>query len=78
MIHEYLKPFPNGIDGKTTAKLQIFSTCKFVIQHLPKLTVDPNNPDVIAGNSAIDNTADCLKYLLIGSPRNNTKACRKT
>jgi hypothetical protein len=28
---------------------------------------------VIAGNSAIDNTADALKYLLIGSPRHNTK-----
>lgn len=73
MIHEYLKPYPNGIDGKMTAKLQIFNTCKFVINHLPKLTVDPNNPDVIADNSAIDNTADALKYLLIGSPRHNTK-----
>lgn len=73
IIHEYLKPYPNGIDGKKTAKLQIFSTCKYIIKHLPKLTVDPNNPDVIAGNSAIDNTADALKYLLIGSPRHNTK-----
>lgn len=73
MIHEYLKPEPNGINEKMTAKLQIFSTCKFIISHLPELTVDPNNPDVIADNSAIDNTADCLKYLLIGSPRHNTK-----
>lgn len=73
IIHEYLKPEPNGIDGGMTAKLQIFSTCKYVIKHLPKLTVDPNHPDVIAGNSAIDNTADCLKYLLIGSPRGNTQ-----
>ncbi|GEM_PF-968048 len=73
IIHEYLKPEPNGIDDKKTAKLQIFSTCKFVIKHLPQLTVDENNPNVIAGNSAIDNTADALKYLLIGSPRNSTQ-----
>lgn len=73
IIHEYLKPEPNGIDGGMTAKLQIFSTCKYIIKHLPKLTVDPNHPDVIAGNSAIDNTADALKYLLIGSPRSNTQ-----
>ena len=77
MIHEYLKPEPNGIDGSMTAKLQIFSTCKYVIKHLPKLTVDPNKPDVIADNSAIDNTADALKYLLIGSPRHNTKPIEK-
>ena len=75
-IHEYLKPIDDGT-GKMTAKLQIFNTCRFLISHLPELTVDPNNPDVIAGNSAIDNTADCLKYLLIGSPRNNTQAIIK-
>lgn len=72
-IHEYLKPIDDGT-GRMTAKLKIFSTCRYLISHIPKLTVDENNPNVIAGNSAIDNTADCLKYLLIGSPRNNTQA----
>jgi hypothetical protein len=72
-IHEYLKHIDDGT-GKKTAKIQIFSTCKHLISHLPKLVVEDNNPNVIAGNSAIDNTADCLKYLLIGSPRNNTQA----
>ena len=57
-----------------TAKLQIFKTCPHVINHLPKLVVEEKNTNVIAGNSAIDNTADCLKYILIGSPRNNTQA----
>ena len=71
-IQEYLKPYDDGT-GKKTAKLQIFSTCKFLINYLPKLVVDENNPNVIAGNSAIDNVADALKYLLIGSPRNNAK-----
>jgi hypothetical protein len=72
-IHEYLKPFDDLITGKKTAKLQIFNSCKYLISHLPKLVVDENNPNVIAGNSAIDNTADALKYLLIGSPRNGTQ-----
>lgn len=75
-IHEYLKPIDDGT-GKMTAKLQIFSTCPHVIKHLPKLVKEENNPNIIAGNSAIDNTADCLKYLLIGSPRNNTQAIEK-
>ena len=72
-IHEYLKPIDDGT-GKMTAKLQIFKTCPHVINHLPKLVVEEKNTNVIAGNSAIDNTADCLKYILIGSPRNNTQA----
>lgn len=72
-IHEYLKPFDDPVTGKKTAKLQIFNNCKYLITNLPKLTVDENNPNVIAGNSAIDNQADALKYLLIGSPRNGTQ-----
>ena len=32
-----------------------------------------NDPNVVSGNSKIDNVYDCLAYGLIGSPRNNTK-----
>ncbi len=76
-IHEYLKPYYSEHLERQTAKLQIFDTCKFLIKHIPMLTVESDNPTVIAGNSNIDNTADALKYLLIGSPRNNARPVEK-
>lgn len=77
IVQEYLKPEPNGIDDRKTAKLQIFNTCRFLINYIPKLTVDPNNINVVADNSKIDNVYDALRYLLIGSPRNNTQKIEK-
>lgn len=70
--HEYLKPYEDEISGKTTAKLQIFSTCKFLIKYIPQLVVEDENPNVVADNSKIDNVYDSVGYLLIGSPRNNS------
>lgn len=69
--HEYLKPYEDEISGKTTAKLQIFSTCRYLIKYIPQLVVEDDNPNVVADNSKIDNVYDAGGYLLIGSPRNN-------
>lgn len=75
-VHEYLKPYndeASKIEGIPKAKLQIFDTCKFLIKYIPMLVVEDDNPNIVAGNSKIDNVYDCLAYGLIGSPRNNTK-----
>ncbi len=72
-MHEYLKPFEDGMTGNKTAKIQIFNTCRFLIKYLPELTVDENNPEVVADNSKIDNVYDSVTYLILGSPRHNTK-----
>ena len=47
-------------------------------RHCSAVGCKKNATYVIAGNSAIDNTADALKYLLIGSPRHNTKPIKQT
>lgn len=75
-VHEYLKPYNDefsGMEGVSKAKLQIFSTCKFLIKYIPMLVVEDDNPNVVAGNSKIDNVYDCLAYGLIGSPKNNSR-----
>ena len=72
-MHEYLKPFEDGMTGNKTAKLQIFSTCRYLIKYIPDLTVDENNPDVVGDNSKIDNVYDSATYLLLGSPKNNSQ-----
>lgn len=73
IVHEYLKPYEDceGLEGVPKAKLQIFSTCKYLIKYIPQLVVDDNNPNVVEGNSKIDNVYDCLAYGLIASPRHN-------
>lgn len=76
VLHEYLKIEENGA-GEKSAKLKFFNTCKFTIKYLPMLVVDENNPNVVADNSKIDNVFDALGYLLIGSPRHNTKPIEK-
>ena len=76
-LKEYLKSYTDDFTGETRAKLQIFSTCKFTIKYLPQLTLDEKNTDVVADNSNIDNIHDCLAYLLIGSPKNNSKPIEK-
>lgn len=79
-VHEYLKPFNDEFknkEGVLKAKLQIFNTCKFLIKYIPQLVVDDTDPNIVAGNSKIDNVFDCLAYALIGSPRNNSKPIAK-
>ena len=73
IVHEYLKPYEDceGLEGVPKAKLQIFNTCRYTIKYLPQLVVDDNNPNIVAGDSKIDNVFDGLAYGLLASPRYN-------
>lgn len=64
--HEYLKPFPHPeIEEKMTAKLQIFDTCTKLIETLPKLLLDENDPEKVADDPRIDNPYDAVGIALI-------------
>ena len=67
-MHEYLKPiYATDKDGNqyVYAKLQIFSTCTYLIEILPQLVVDSKDPEKVADLSDIDNPYDAIGYLLI-------------
>ena len=61
VLHEYLKPYLDENTGRTTAKLQIFDTCTKIIDTLPKLTTDENDPDKVA-ECSIDHWFDAVGY----------------
>lgn len=64
--HEYLKPYPHPeIPERTTAKLQIFSTCTKLIETLPKLLLDEKDPEKVADDPRIDNPYDAVGIALI-------------
>ena len=69
--HEYLKPY-EGHDGKLTAKVQIFSTCKHLINSLPDLLLDDKNPEVVA-DCDIDHWYDGAGYGLIAYHMDKSK-----
>lgn len=62
--HEYLRPYLDENTGQMTAKLQIFSTCKTLIDTLPKLPKDEKDPEKVA-DCAIDHPYDSVGYGLI-------------
>ena len=64
VIHECLKPYLDENTERTTAKLQIFSTCTKLIETLPKLMVEENDPEKVA-ECSIDHCFDSLGYGLI-------------
>lgn len=64
VLHEYLKPYLDENTGRTTAKLQIFDTCTKLIETLPKLTTDENDPDKVA-ECNIDHWFDAVGYGLV-------------
>lgn len=66
-MHEYLKPIVEGqgSDQKIYAKLQIFSTCEYLISIMPQLVNDDRDPEKVADLSDIDNPYDSVGYLLI-------------
>ena len=72
-LHEYLKPYTDENTGKVTAKLQIFSTCEYLIQTLPQLVNDDRRPEIVADLSDINNPYDALGYGLISYHSKNTK-----
>lgn len=46
--HEYLKPYLDENTGRTTAKLQIFSTCTTIIEALPNLVNDEKDSEKVS------------------------------
>lgn len=71
-MHEYLKPY-TGAHGRLTAKLQIFDTCKHLIEDLPDLLADPNDPEKVA-DCEIDHCYDSLGYGLLSWHAEQSKA----
>ena len=64
-LHEYLKPYRDENTGKVMARLQIFSTCEYLISTLPQLVNDERRPEIVADMSDINNPYDALGYGLI-------------
>lgn len=63
-VHEYLKALPDPQTGRMKPKLQIFSTCRTLIDILPRLPKDEKDPEKVA-DCAIDHGFDSLGYGLI-------------
>ncbi len=70
-MHEYLKPYldenlkdEKHPEGRMTAKLQIFSTCTKLIEDLPLLVNDENDPEKVA-DCDFDHSYDCLSMGLV-------------
>lgn len=79
-FHEYLKPFLAPVQSdpskpKYMAKLQVFSTCEYLIEIMPQLVNDENNPEVVADLPDLDNPYDAVGYGLIS--HHASKSARK-
>jgi len=61
--HEYLKPFP-GLGGRLTAKVQIFSTCKKLVETIPQQVEDEDDTEKVAETN-YDHWYDAAGYGLI-------------
>ena len=48
VFHEYLKPYLDENTGRTTAKLQVFSTCEKFIEAMPNLVNDEKDSEKVA------------------------------
>jgi phage terminase large subunit len=46
-MHEYLDPYKDENTGLMTAKLQIFDTCKVIIEKLPEMLKDPDDNEKV-------------------------------
>ena len=64
VLHEYLRPYKDENTGEMTAKLQIFSTCTRIIETLPSLENDPNDPEKVK-ECSIDHNYDAVGYGLV-------------
>jgi len=70
LIHQYLAPQLNSL-GILKPKLQIFDTCKEIIQELSTVMVSENNPediDTSRKTSLPDHAIDALRYGLQAMP----------
>lgn len=71
--HEYLKPIVDENSGKVTARLQIFNTCRYLIETLPQLVNDDRKPEIVADLSDINNPYDGAGYGIISYHMSHTK-----
>jgi len=60
VLHEYLAPYEDPFKNKKTAKLQIFDTCKVLIEKLPELIKDPDDNEKVL--DVDDHQYDSLTY----------------
>jgi len=60
-LHEYLRPYMDENTGRQVARLRIFETCAKLIETLPMLTADRNDPEAVA-KSGLDHWYDALTY----------------
>jgi len=66
-VHRRLRPIEEN--GKLTAKLKIFNTCRNLIRTLPLLPVDQNNNEDV-DTRAEDHAYDSLRYGCMSRPMN--------
>jgi hypothetical protein len=71
-MHEYLDPYLDENIGKMTAKLQIFDTCKVIIEKLPEMLKDPDDNEKVL--DVDDHNYDSLTYLICAYHAGKTKA----
>jgi hypothetical protein len=61
-FHEYLAPYKDENIGKMTSKLQIFDTCKVLIEKMPEMLKDPDDNEKVL--DVDDHQFDGAGYLL--------------
>ena len=70
-LREWLAPYEetDPVTGEkyTTAKLKIFNTCRNLIEAIPSMIVDKNNPEDIEEHP-LDHTVDALRYWCMSRP----------
>jgi hypothetical protein len=74
-LHEYLEPYDDPFkEGKKTAKLQIFDTCKVLIEKLPELIKDPDDNEKVL--DVDDHQYDGLTYGLCAYHAKKSRALK--
>lgn len=72
--HQYLAPFKDPITGKMTAKLQIFDNCKKLIETIPEMIRDPDDPEKVL--DVEDHWYDGAGYGLVALHAKKSKALK--
>jgi phage terminase large subunit len=67
-VKEWLKPFPDE-QGRMTAGLRMFRSCRHLIKSLPALQYDPKNPsDCATEPHEYTHGPDAIRYFIAGRP----------
>lgn len=67
-LREHLKPYDDPNEGRTRAKLQVFSTCRGLITELPALVHDDKDPEDVS-DKVVDHAAESVRYGVQSRPR---------